>query len=148
MSHRKAWSAIAFLVLFSMLLSACGGSALPLRSDMPLDSLTEAVNYTRTGPANDPMEVNESLYRGLNEGSPLIGQYTRFGRMSGVDTEDVYINDVPVLGIIRVKREYGYSNNFEVRPTFFEAHDAKGNVVCWIKIRHQFNRNIEQYLKT
>jgi len=131
-----------------MLLSACGGSALPLRSDMPLDSLTEAVTYTRTGPANDPMEVNESLYRGLNEGSPLIGQYTRFGRMSGVDTEDVYINDVPVLGMIRVKREYGYSNNFEVRPTFFEAHDAKGNVVCWIKIRHQFNRNIEQYLKT
>lgn len=149
MSHNRVKNVVIALLVVAVLLTGClGGPALPLRSDMPLDGLTEAVTYTRTGPANDPMETNESLYRGLNEGSPLVGQYTVYGRMTGVDTEDVYIDGEPVLGMIRIKREYGYSNNFEVRPTFFEAHDALGNVVCWIKVRHQFNRNVEQYLKT
>lgn len=142
MKHKRF---LFVLALMMVLIIACGGSALPLRSDLPLDSLTDAVTYTRTGPAGNPMETNISLYRGMNEKSPMIEQETIFGKMSGVRTEDVYINGQPVLGMIGVKREFGYSNFFETRTTYYQGKDIRGNQICGIRVRHEFNRNITQY---
>ncbi len=141
------WKCMFLLVLCSLVVTACGGSALPLRSDMPLDGLTSGVTYTRTGPAGSVAETNQSKLRGVNYNSPILAQDTIFGRMEEVKTEDVLINGVPVLGMLKIEREYGYSNNFTIEVGYFEGHDAIGNVYCGAKIRHQFNRNITQYVQ-
>lgn len=138
---------LSLLFLCSLILAACGGSSLPLRSDMPLDGLESGVTYTRTGPAGSVAETNQSKLRGVNYNSPMLAQDTIFGRMEEVKTEDVLINGVPVLGMLKIERNYGYSNNFTIEVGYFEGHDAVGNVYCGAKIRHQFNRNITQYVQ-
>lgn len=151
MSHRKTWSALAFLVVISFVLTACGGPALPLRSDMGTDGLTDVVTYNLKGPAGTEQEVNVAELRGVNEMAPRLQLRTVFGKLSGSKTQDVQITlpngmNAQALGMIKTKRFGGLSHFMTVESATYTAVDQFGNIVCGAKIRLDFNRNLQQYL--
>ena len=109
----------AILMLMLVLASlACnpfgGGPALPLRSDMGTDGLTDVLVYGLVGPAGTDKEVNTIELRGLNDFAPRRQLQTVFGKMSGSKTQDIVLtradgSTVVALGMIKTKRFGGYS---------------------------------------
>lgn len=151
MSRNKVWSVLA-LITIAVLLSAClGGPALPLRSDMGTDGLTDVVTYNLKGPAGTEQEVNVAELRGVNEMAPRLQLQTVFGKLSGSKTQDVQVTlpngvNVQALGMIKTKRFGGLSHFMTVESATYTAVDQFGTIVCGAKIRLDFNRNLQQYL--
>ena len=128
-----------FLLAVVLALVSCnllGGPALPLRSDMPLDGLQSVAQYTLKGPASHPdQQKNVMTLQGVNEFSPLEWQKTEFVQTSGLKTQQVKIHNNPVLGMTKVKRDFGYTGFSSVETATYTAIDNAGKVVCGIKVR-------------
>lgn len=149
---KGAWKFVAVIVLLAMMLSGCEmGPALPMRSDMSIDGLTQVVLYNLRGPAGTEQEVNYAEIRGLNEMSPILQQKTVFGKMSGSKTQDVAVTlqDGKVyqaLGMVKTKRFAGLTSFMTLESATYTGVDASGKIYAGAKIRLDFNRNLIQYL--
>lgn len=150
MSRNRVWSVIA-LIAIAVPLSAClGGPALPLRSDMGTDGLTDVVTYNLKGPAGTEQEINVAELRGVNDNAPRLQLQTVFGKLSGSKTQDVQITlpngvNAQALGMIKTKRFAGLTRFMTVESATYTAVDQQGCLVCGAKIRLDFNRNFQQY---
>lgn len=149
--RNKLYPVLAVIVLlFSTLVSCAGGPALPLRSDMGTDGLTDVVTYNLEGPADSDKEKNTAELRGVNDNAPRLQMETVFGRLSGSKTQDVKVTlsngvNAQALGMIKTKRYAGLSRFMTVESATYSATDKQGNLLCGAKIRLDFNRNLTQY---
>lgn len=141
------------LILLTLMVvsTACGGPALPLRSDMGTDGLESVVTYNLKGPAGTEQEVNMAELRGVNANAPRLQLRTVFGKLSGSKTQDVTVVlpdgvNAQALGMIKTKRFAGLTNFMTVEPATYSVSDAKGKLFCGAKVRLDFNRNLQQYL--
>lgn len=149
MKHR-VWNGFVLFIALS-LLTACGGPALPLRSDMGTDGLDKVVTYNLKGPAGTEQEVNVAELRGVNEVAPILQLRTVFGKLSGSKTQDVQITlengqNAQALGMIKTKRFAGLTRFMTLESATYSAVDSQGKAICGAKIRLDFNRNFQQYL--
>jgi len=149
MSH-KVSSVLVFTMIVVLLTGCLGGPALPLRSDMGTDGLTDVVTYNLKGPAGTEQEINVAELRGVNENAPRLQLQTVFGKLSGSKTQDVQITlsngvNAQALGMIKTKRFAGLTRFMTVESATYTAVDQKGCLVCGAKIRLDFNRNLQQY---
>lgn len=150
MSRIKFWGVLVVFLLSLLILVACGGPALPLRSDMGTDGLDKAVTYNLKGPAGTEQEVNVAELRGVNTVAPTLQLRTVFGKLSGSKTQDVQITlpngqNAQTLGMIKTKRFAGLTRFMTVESATYSAVDNLGKAVCGAKIRLDFNRNLVQY---
>ena len=87
----RGWQLLGILLISSLMLTGCSATSDWARRDMPTAGLDYLVTYNLTGPAGTEKEVNEALFRGVNQNGPRRGLQTVFGRMSGTKTQDVMV---------------------------------------------------------
>lgn len=147
---RKFGCSVAMFLIAILLMACLGGPALPLRSDMGTDGLTDVVTYNLKGPAGTEQEVNVAELRGVNENAPRLQLQTVFGKLSGSKTQDVQITlpngiNAQALGMIKTKRFAGLTHFMTVESATYTVVDQRGCLICGAKIRLDFNRNFQQY---